>query len=248
MPGQESDLHNGKRHFSPTPAGRRRLDQLVLSPGGLDPQNCTPVDRCPLRISGKARIVNRRIIIITWTAGVPKFFLPRPRPHVRLRAGRPVSRYAGSEGCNPGRDGLSAGGRWIRTIGPSRGRVAVGSAGGSDVGSAAEEPDSALEGTGFEPSVPPRKRHPSREAPAADHGRLARRPVLNDANQLIGPASLVGNSHETLHKSGTDGSNPVPSSAESVPIRIWNRRIQRSLAKHRSRPRIGPSQYAGPAR
>jgi len=116
------------------------------------------------------------------------------------------------------------------------------------VGSAAEEPDSALEGTGFEPSVPPRKRHPSREAPAADHGRLARRPVLNDANQLIGPASLVGNSHETLHKSGTDGSNPVPSSAESVPIRIWNRRIQRSLAKHRSRPRIGPSQYAGPAR
>src|SRR6516165_10109284 len=77
-------------------------------------------------------------------------------------------------------------------------------------------PDSPLEGTGFEPSVPPRKRHPSREAPAADHGRLARRPVLNDANQLIGPASLVGNSRETLHKSGTDGSNPVPSSGESA--------------------------------
>src|SRR6516225_4201406 len=76
--------------------------------------------------------------------------------------------------------------------------------------------DSALEGTGFEPSVPPRKRHPSREAPAADHGRLARRPVLNDANQLIGPASLVGNSRETLHKSGTDGSNPVPSRGESA--------------------------------
>ena len=26
--------------------------------------------------------------------------------------------------------------------------------------------------------------------------------------QLIGPASLVGNSRETFHKSGTDGSNP----------------------------------------
>src|SRR6516162_11944333 len=44
--------------------------------------------------------------------------------------------------------------------------------------------------------------------PAADHRRLARRPVLNDPIQLIGPASLVGNSRETFHKSGTDGSNP----------------------------------------
>ena len=51
--------------------------------------------------------------------------------------------------------------------------------------------------------------------PAADHRRLARRPVLNDPIQLIGPASLVGNSRETFHKSGTDGSNPVPSSDES---------------------------------
>ena len=41
--------------------------------------------------------------------------------------------------------------------------------------------------------------------------RLARRPVLNDPIQLIGPASLVGNSRETFHKSGTDGSNSVPS-------------------------------------
>src|SRR6516225_2751258 len=40
--------------------------------------------------------------------------------------------------------------------------------------------------------------------PAADQRRLARRPVLNDPIQLIGPASLVGNSRETFHKSGTD--------------------------------------------
>ena len=52
--------------------------------------------------------------------------------------------------------------------------------------------------------------------PAADHRRLARRPVLNDPIQLIGPASLVGNSRETFRKSGTDGSNPVPSTAESA--------------------------------
>jgi hypothetical protein len=51
--------------------------------------------------------------------------------------------------------------------------------------------------------------------PAADHRRLARRPVLNDPIQLIGPASLVGNSRETFHKSGTDGSNPISSSGES---------------------------------
>jgi len=51
--------------------------------------------------------------------------------------------------------------------------------------------------------------------PAADHRRLARRPVLNDPIQLIGSASLVGNSRETFHKSGTDGSNPAPSSGES---------------------------------
>src|SRR6516162_16623 len=38
--------------------------------------------------------------------------------------------------------------------------------------------------------------------PAADHRPLARRPVL-DPIQLIGPASLVGNSRETFDKSGT---------------------------------------------
>src|SRR6516164_7565685 len=54
--------------------------------------------------------------------------------------------------------------------------------------------------------------------PAADHRRLARRPVLNDPIQLIGPASLVGNSRETFHKSGTDGSNPVPSCGESYKL------------------------------
>ena len=52
--------------------------------------------------------------------------------------------------------------------------------------------------------------------PAADHRSLARRPVLNDPIQLIGPASLVGNSREPFHTSGTDGSNPVPSSGEST--------------------------------
>jgi hypothetical protein len=52
--------------------------------------------------------------------------------------------------------------------------------------------------------------------PAADHLRLARRPVLNDPIQLIGPASPFGNSRETLRKSGTDGSNPALSSGEST--------------------------------
>jgi len=52
--------------------------------------------------------------------------------------------------------------------------------------------------------------------PAADHRRLARRSVLDDFIQLIGPASLVGNSRETFHKSGTGGSNPIPSSREST--------------------------------
>ena len=53
----------------------------------------------------------------------------------------------------------------------------------------------------------------------ADHRCLARRPVFNDPIQLIGPASLVGNSPETFHKSGTDGSNPVPSTGESSELR-----------------------------
>jgi hypothetical protein len=56
--------------------------------------------------------------------------------------------------------------------------------------------------------------------PAADHRRLARRPVLNDPIQLIGPASPFGNSRETLRKSGTDGSNPVLSSGESSTNRL----------------------------
>ena len=32
---------------------------------------------------------------------------------------------------------------------------------------------------------------------------------------------VIGNSRETFHKSGTDGSNPVPSSGESVANSIW---------------------------
>src|SRR6516225_7555120 len=43
---------------------------------------------------------------------------------------------------------------------------------------------------------------------------------LMTPNQLICPASLVGNSRETFHKSGTDGSNPVPSSGESSELRF----------------------------
>jgi len=73
--------------------------------------------------------------------------------------------------------------------------------------------DSSLEGTGFEPLVPPRKRRPSREAP---------RPTIvvsRDYLCLMTPSSLsvrhLRNSRETFHKSGTDGSNPVPSSGES---------------------------------
>ena len=63
--------------------------------------------------------------------------------------------------------------------------------------------------------------------------------MLNDAIQLIGPASLVGNSRETFHKSGTEGSNPVPSSAESASNRSNGVRGQMS-ANYRlaSRPTL----------
>src|SRR6516164_2813236 len=85
--------------------------------------------------------------------------------------------------------------------------------------------------------------------PAADHRRLARRPVLNDPIQLIGSASLVGNSRETFHKSGTDGSNPVPSSSESASrgilpshgekpafrAGVWARQVQRGQQRRVSR-------------
>ena len=69
--------------------------------------------------------------------------------------------------------------------------------------------------------------------PAADHRRLASRPVLNNPIQLIGPASLVGNSRETFHQSGTDGSNPVPSSRESCELAI-SRRIADCLSRSRT--------------
>ena len=51
-----------------------------------------------------------------------------------------------------------------------------------------------------------------RLAGALGSGRAA---PINDPLQLIGLASLVGNSRETFHWSGTDGSNPVRSSGES---------------------------------
>ena len=41
-----------------------------------------------------------------------------------------------------------------------------------------------------------------RDGPAADHRRLARRPVLNDPIQLIDPASLVGNSERLFTRAG----------------------------------------------
>jgi hypothetical protein len=40
--------------------------------------------------------------------------------------------------------------------------------------------------------------------------------VLDDPIQLIGPASLVGNSRETFHESGTEGSNPRFPPAKSL--------------------------------
>jgi len=61
---------------------------------------------------------------------------------------------------------------------------------------------------------------------AADHRRLARRPVLNGPIQLIGPASPSATAERPFRKSGTDGSNPVPSSEESATNRSrrwrWN--------------------------
>src|SRR6516225_5219587 len=81
-------------------------------------------------------------------------------------------------------------------------------------------PDSPQERTGFEPSVPPRKRQPSREAP---------RPTIvvsRDDLCLMTPSSLSvrhlssATAERPYHKSGTDGSNPFPSSEESCELRI----------------------------
>ena len=52
--------------------------------------------------------------------------------------------------------------------------------------------------------------------------------MLKDPIKIIGPASLVGNSRETFHKSGTDGSNPVPSSGESTNFEL----ILQTLARY----------------
>jgi hypothetical protein len=59
--------------------------------------------------------------------------------------------------------------------------------------------------------------------PAPNHRCLARRPVLNDPIQLVGLASPFGNratAERPFRKSGTDGSNPVPSSADSANYRF----------------------------
>jgi hypothetical protein len=55
------------------------------------------------------------------------------------------------------------------------------------------------------------------------------------------PASLVGDSRETFHKSGADGSNPVPSSGESVANSIW----AKAASPVRSPPRLLAAARAG---
>ena len=74
-------------------------------------------------------------------------------------------------------------------------------------------PDSPLEEDGFEPSVPSSKKRPWERGKAApNYRRPTTRPVLNNPIQLIGSASPF--SERPFRKSGTDGSNPVPSSGE----------------------------------
>ena len=79
--------------------------------------------------------------------------------------------------------------------------------------------DSPLEGDGFEPSVPPSKRRPSSGGP---------RPttvVSRDERCLMTPSSLSvrylrsATAKRPFRKSGTDCSNPVPSSGESTNFR-----------------------------
>ena len=82
----------------------------------------------------------------------------------------------------------------------------------------------------------------------ACHRRLTRRPVLNDPIQLIGPVSLVGNSRETFHKSGTDGSNPGPSSGESVSPVDNGAARERWSPNIRSRGPVHGASLAHPAR
>jgi hypothetical protein len=50
---QEPDLRIGRKHSHRVPADRPRLDQLIISPAGLDLQNCTPVDRLSAQDIGK---------------------------------------------------------------------------------------------------------------------------------------------------------------------------------------------------
>ena len=73
--------------------------------------------------------------------------------------------------------------------------------------------DSLPEGTGFEPSVP-RKRRPWRETPRPTIV-VSRDDLLNGPIQLIGPASPSATAERPVRKSGTDGSNPVPSSTDA---------------------------------
>src|SRR6516164_4854085 len=73
---------------------------------------------------------------------------------------------------------------------------------------------SPVEGSGFEPWVPPRKRRPWREVPRPTIV-VSRDDLSLMTLQVIGPGSPFGNSRETFRKSGTDGSNPLPSSEES---------------------------------
>src|SRR6516162_5047189 len=72
--------------------------------------------------------------------------------------------------------------------------------------------------------------------------------------QLMGPASLVGNAERRFHKSGTDGSNPIPSSGESSNYRFccggarfWRAVKTAAPAPLRSRVRSRRRAAEGPA-
>ena len=78
--------------------------------------------------------------------------------------------------------------------------------------------DSSLEGGGFEPSVPPRMRRPSREAPRPTIVVLRNDLCLMTPSSLSVRHLLSATAERPFTKSGTNGSNPVPSSGESCEI------------------------------
>jgi hypothetical protein len=69
-----------------------------------------------------------------------------------------------------------------------------------------------------------RERDGPEERPAADHRRSRDNLRLMTLLQRIAPGSPFANSRETFRKSGTDGSNSLPSSEESSELRYGPRR------------------------